>query len=136
MTLLATLLATASLLLSFPPTVCADGYDATQRDCDGLCLTSFHCCSTKSGYDVGLSGCTYPEDAYPYFDRQGASSPAMLVLHKNYTVTWKNARPDIPVRIMWGFSVFETPRDDRSLVKDHWDTSTSLSFHLATSACM
>ena len=70
-----------------------------QRDCDELCLTSFHWCSMETRNDAGLSGCTYPEDAYPYHDRQKPSNSAMPVLYKNYTVTWKNSKPAIPMRI-------------------------------------
>ena len=117
MTLLAGILAAATLLAL--PRAAQASYHPEERDCKELCLTSFHWCSMGIGDDSGLSGCSYPENAYPKHDRQEGVNPAMLLLHKNYTITWKNASPKYPMRIQWSFPTLDSDYD----VANQWETS-------------
>lgn len=79
-------------------------YDARKRDCDDLlCLTSFVWCATGSSVDAGQTGCSYPDDAYPYFDRETPSNPALLLARSTYNLTWKNAQEGYPVLVRWSF---------------------------------
>ncbi|KAI8623327.1 hypothetical protein F5Y19DRAFT_481846 [Xylariaceae sp. FL1651] len=99
----------------------AAAFDATKRDCSGICLTSFHWCSNGGRADSDLKGCSYPEYAYPYFNRMTPSNPAMLLLRKTYNITWKNADIRYPVRIQWSF----TSGTDFNNAHAMWDTNTT-----------
>ncbi|GAB7342579.1 hypothetical protein MBLNU457_g0755t1 [Dothideomycetes sp. NU457] len=92
----------------------------TDRDCSrlSLCLTSFIWCD-ESGEN---KGCNYPEDAYPLFDRKEPTNPAMLISTRNYTISWKKADPNYPVRIQWLMPPFAS----ESVIAPRWDFNTTV----------
>ncbi|KAH8647298.1 hypothetical protein BX600DRAFT_503442 [Xylariales sp. PMI_506] len=88
-----------SLLL---PNPFAAAYDPANHKKDGLYLTSFQWCgSGLPDDDGGDRGCSFPENTYPYFNRNSGTNPAMLLSNKNYTVTWGGADPEYPVQVEW-----------------------------------
>lgn len=95
----------ASLVLFIATTIhhVQASYDPAARTCDYICLTSFHWCSTSAVSDSGMTGCSFPAYAYPYFNRDSGSNPAMLLFSEDYNITWKAADPDYPVLIEWSF---------------------------------
>jgi len=92
---------------------------AVDRDCTyySPCLTSFIWCD-ESGDN---RGCTYPQDAYPLYDRKEPGNPAMLVSTHDYTISWKKANPNYPVRLEWLMPTSE----ERSRLLPRWDFSKS-----------
>ncbi|KAI0850650.1 hypothetical protein F5Y00DRAFT_260524 [Daldinia vernicosa] len=83
------------------------GWDPSQRDCPDntlLCLTSFKWCGPyMTGY---MSGCYYPDGAYPGSSNPQALDYALVIENKNYTISWKldKRRANVPVRVRWYLS--------------------------------
>lgn len=110
----------AIIFLTFFHLVQAAFDAAIDRDCtySSPCLTSFVCCD-RSGDN---KGCSYPEDAYPLYDRKEPSNPAMLISTSNYTISWKQADSNYPVRLQWMI----TQLGEGSTLVPGWDFSKSI----------
>ncbi|KAH8900449.1 hypothetical protein GQ53DRAFT_862592 [Thozetella sp. PMI_491] len=93
-------------------------YDPTLRKCEYICLTSMRWCSSNGQSDKDQTGCTFPPNTYPYYDRDSGENPAMLVASRDYEITWKMADGNYPVRITWSYG--DNPRT-------HWETTVNAS---------
>lgn len=131
------LLATNLLIMASTRTglVSAGSWDAVKdAECaspNSICLTSFRWCSRDS--ESG-KGCSYPDGIDAFFPGSDTVPYAMLYHGSKYNITWKQAKPDVPVLIEWLFSdslvqAGERRADDRwGQLEVKWSTSRFTSF--------
>jgi hypothetical protein len=74
--------------------------DAECESADSICLTSFRWCSRNS---QSGKGCYFPDGVDPFFPADSVAY-AMLYHGNKYDITWKQAKPGVPVLIEWLFS--------------------------------
>ncbi|GJN67996.1 hypothetical protein VFPFJ_04580 [Purpureocillium lilacinum] len=119
----ATLLSLGWAVAAFDP---AKRYACSSRDYD-FCLDSFVWCASPNDDDDN-KGCSFPENTFPYYDRESGSNPALLLWSKNYTITWKKTDDKYPVQLRWGFSVQRDPQKSGSWSKNITKGAKSFSF--------
>ncbi|KAL8329849.1 hypothetical protein RB597_005231 [Gaeumannomyces tritici] len=101
------LLVTGFLIMSSSRTglVSAGTFDAVKdAECASLntiCLTSFRWCTRDP---QSKKGCSYPDDIDAFFPGSDTVPYAMLYHGSKYDITWKQAKPGVPVLIEWLFS--------------------------------
>ena len=110
----ATLVSLGWAVAAFDP---AKRYACSSRDYD-FCLDSFVWCASPNDDDDN-KGCSFPENTFPYYDRESGSNPALLLWSKNYTITWKKTDGKYPVQLRWGFSVQRDPQKSGSWSKSN-----------------
>ncbi|KAK7403205.1 hypothetical protein QQX98_011022 [Neonectria punicea] len=66
----------------------------------GICVTSFKWCSRSKDYS---KGCSIPENAYLYYNRDQGINAAMVIWDMKYNLTWQKTDPNYPVLIRWHF---------------------------------
>ncbi|KAJ6440281.1 glyoxalase family [Purpureocillium lavendulum] len=100
-----------------------------RRACDSedydFCLTSFVWCARPND---DVKGCSFPENTYPYFDRDKGSNPALLLWSRNYTLSWKKTDDKYPVQLRWFFMTETNPYKSGYVEKNITKGITSLDF--------
>ncbi|KAF4981604.1 hypothetical protein FZEAL_2616 [Fusarium zealandicum] len=71
-----------------------------QQD-DAICVTSFVWCSTNN--DDSAKGCSYPNNTWPYYNRDEGKNPAMVLWDQEYTISWNGTDDDYNTLIEWHF---------------------------------
>lgn len=79
---------------------------------DAICVTSFRWCSSNA-QDTS-KGCSFPENTYPYYNREEGMNPALVLWDEEYNLTWASADPDYPVLVNWGFGRYTTATTSQS----------------------
>ncbi|KAL8369844.1 hypothetical protein RB595_000271 [Gaeumannomyces hyphopodioides] len=124
------LLVTGFLIMSSTRTglVSAGSFDAVKdAECaspNSICLTSFRWCSRDTQSN---KGCSYPDGIDAFFPGSDTVPYAMLYHGSKYDITWKQAKPDVPVLIEWLFSSTLVQADDDGWgeLEVKWSTNTT-----------
>ncbi|UPL00996.1 hypothetical protein LCI18_011930 [Fusarium solani-melongenae] len=96
---------------------------------NAICVTSFVWCSTNK--EDSAKGCSYPNNTWPYYNRDEGDNPAMVLWDKEYTISWHGTDDDYSTLIEWHFVRDpETPSNSSSLTwkKELKNKETSYTF--------
>ncbi|KAH8733908.1 hypothetical protein BGZ61DRAFT_167882 [Ilyonectria robusta] len=93
---------------------------------DAICVTSFRWCSSN---DQDTSkGCSFPENTYPYYNREEGMNPALVLWDEKYNLSWASADPDYPVLVNWRFGRYINATTSESYSWSKRDNSFSFTF--------